>query len=144
MQIAVVVAAGWEGAGAADIVAVVRSVADCFPVEVPESRAISLQQTDGDPRALSQLDGAGNFVVRVTVRDTGWAQLAFQFAHEYCHVLADPRTVAFDRFHWIEESMCEAASLFAMRRLSLTWRTAPRTGIGLTTPRISQPMSTTV
>ncbi len=65
-------------------------------------------------------------------QDTYWAQYSFQFAHEFCHALANyannPRQLV--RYPpnanlWLEESLCETASLFALRAMSRSWRTAP-------------------
>jgi hypothetical protein len=50
--------------------------------------------------------------------------MAYQFAHEFCHILC-----RFDDKHaptkWFEESLCETASLFALRRMAKTWQTDP-------------------
>ena len=79
---------------------------------------------DAPPRALSSLNSAGEFVVEVNVLGPHWAQLAYQFTHEYCHVLANSTTFRPDRFSWFEEALCETASLFALRRMALSWSTA--------------------
>jgi hypothetical protein len=39
--------------------------------------------------------------------------------------LADPRTFTVDQFSWIEEVLCETASLFALRRVAKAWADAP-------------------
>jgi len=53
-----------------------------------------------------------------------WAQIAYQFAHEYCHLLCyyGPEN---KNILWFHESLCEIASRFALRRISETWKTAP-------------------
>src|ERR1700756_4796293 len=65
-------------------------------------------------------------------RDTHWAQYAFQFAHELCHALANFASNS-ERLQlyppqanlWLEESLCETASLFTLRAMSRSWRTEP-------------------
>ena len=45
-----------------------------------------------------------------------WGQVAYQYGHEFCHWIVNsvrPRQHA----HWLEESLCEAASLFVLRRI---------------------------
>jgi hypothetical protein len=70
--------------------------------------------------------------IGLSSRDTYWAQYSFQFAHEFCHALANfgnnPRqSVRYPRTAnlWLEESLCETASLFTLRAMSRSWQTAP-------------------
>jgi hypothetical protein len=62
--------------------------------------------------------------VRLNTGDRLWAQHAFQFAHEFEHILCNYQPGA-SRNKWFEESICEVASLFALRRMSETWATTP-------------------
>jgi hypothetical protein len=52
-----------------------------------------------------------------------WSQLAYQFAHEFCHILCQ-----FDQDGrgnlWFEETLCETASLFTLRHMATNWKTA--------------------
>jgi hypothetical protein len=75
---------------------------------------------------------SGRIAIGLAAQDTYWAQYSFQFAHEFCHALANyannPRQLV--RYPpnanlWLEESLCETASLFALRAMSRSWRTAP-------------------
>ena len=55
-----------------------------------------------------------------------YAQQAYQFAHEFCHVIANhsrenQRHDAEHANDWIEECFCEVASLFALRRMAEEW-----------------------
>jgi hypothetical protein len=68
----------------------------------------------------------------LSARDTHWAQYSFQFAHEFCHALAnfsDHSSSALanvpNRNLWLEESLCETASLFVLRAMSRSWATNP-------------------
>src|SRR5207248_5516848 len=80
---------------------------------------------DHPPMALLTIS-LGQFVVRLNVRGNLWARLAFQFAHEYCHVIADPTTWDRERrFAWIEEALCETGSLFALRSMARGWIANP-------------------
>lgn len=115
----------WGGASNDNIEAVAHCVVDALTGEVEGEASIVLQVTDGTPIALSQLSSRGEFVVRVCVRGNRWAQLGFQFAHEFCHVLADATSWRRDRFAWLEESICETASLFALRSMAHAWASRP-------------------
>jgi hypothetical protein len=119
----------WAGARLSDIEAVASSAAASFEaLGDDEALDFVLEPTpdeDDPPIALSTLSPCGAFVVRLNVRGNLWARLAFQFAHEFCHVLADTRTWTLDRFAWIEEALCETGSLFALRAMSKTWAVAP-------------------
>jgi len=53
-------------------------------------------------------------------------KMAFQFAHEFCHVIAihSRKGQLHDAIHcnhWLEESLCETASLFALRKMTIDW-----------------------
>src|SRR6476659_5661383 len=85
----------WGGAQLSDIEAVARSAADSFAAfDDDEAIAITLEPAaneDDLPMTLSTSD-RGRSVVRLNVRGNLWARLAYQFGHEYSHVLADPTT----------------------------------------------------
>ncbi len=120
----------WGGARPRDVEAVALSAAAAFTpaMDDAESIGLTLEATAGDhgtPIALSALNDSGEFVVRVSIRGNQWARLAYQFAHEFCHVLADLRTWTVDRLAWIEECLCETASLFALRDMAKVWAHTP-------------------
>ena len=78
----------------------------------------------GGPITLFQRGPKGEIRVRLDVQGPYWAQYTFQFAHELGHVVcgydADPH-----KQKWFEESVCEAASLYVLRRSAETWKTDP-------------------
>jgi hypothetical protein len=74
----------------------------------------------------------GRIGIGLTAQGTHWAQYSFQFAHEFCHTLANygnnpHQSVRFppQANLWLEESLCETASLFTLRAMSRSWQTAP-------------------
>ena len=125
---------GWGDAGVPDVRAVVRSAGReiqryCSGVPLPP---LIVRHGDDSPITLFQHDAQGRVVVDLNVEGRHWAQLAFQFAHEFGHVLAGhaidgrPRVLSTDRAnHWLEESLCEAASLFALRAMARSWPADP-------------------
>ncbi len=78
----------------------------------------------GGPIVLFKRANDGAIRMKLNTGGTLWAQYAFQFGHELCHVLcnydADPHGN-----DWFEESLCEVASLYVLRRMGQTWKTDP-------------------
>ncbi len=78
----------------------------------------------GGPITLYRRGPQGEFIVRLDTGESYWAQYTYQFAHEMTHVLTGAVEVA-HRQKWFEESLCEAASLFVLRRSAETWKKSP-------------------
>ncbi|NQT51549.1 hypothetical protein HQ576_05840 [bacterium] len=78
----------------------------------------------GGPIVWFQRGPKGEYNVRLATGKTFWCQYAYQFAHEFCHILCkyEPTEKA---NKWFEESLCEMASLFALRRMAHTWSIHP-------------------
>jgi hypothetical protein len=120
----------WGGARVADIRAVLHSVAECFaPADLERQiEPILVQPTPATllhPMcAFTRLPSA-QVRVLLSARGRSWAQFAYQFAHEFGHVMANFRPPLQHSSKWIEESLCEAASLFALRRMAERWQHAP-------------------
>lgn len=61
-------------------------------------------------------------VILLSTGDNFWCQLAYQFAHEYCHHLIDgPMDGETCSSFWFEESICELSSVYFMRRIAQKW-----------------------
>lgn len=58
-------------------------------------------------------------LIKLAVENTAyWAQIVFQFAHEYCHYLINsPANPATDD-EWFEEVICECASRYVLLKLN--------------------------
>ncbi|MDH3585413.1 MAG: hypothetical protein OER86_14515, partial [Phycisphaerae bacterium] len=117
-------AKGWKASGA-DVQKVLDSTAaQLWPYFPGRQLKPILVEARGGPIVLYDRGPAGEYRVRLNTGETYWAQYAFQFAHEFCHILCnydqDPR-----RNKWFEESICELASLFVLRRLSHAWKKNP-------------------
>ena len=65
-------------------------------------------------------------LIYLSTRDRFWAQYSYQFSHELCHLVIDtdfpPENSS---FQWLEETLCELASLYTLNRMSITWQTNP-------------------
>jgi hypothetical protein len=127
-------ASGFGKVSSADITAVLQSAGSelwrhCLHTQLD---GIDVYYRPDHPQTDFQRKASGRIGIGLSARDTHWAQSAFQFAHEFCHALANysknpQRMVRYPRQAnlWLEESLCETASLFALRAMSRSWQTTP-------------------
>jgi hypothetical protein len=121
-------------ASPADIEAVLHSAASELLRYCPHTQlaGIDVYYRPDHPEIDSKRTPRGRIAMVLSARDTRWAQYSFQFAHEFCHALANyanssQQTIP-DRSNtnlWFEESLCETASLFCLRAMSRTWQVSP-------------------
>lgn len=119
-----VVDGDWGGALLTDIHAVASSADSTFDaVDDDQTLEIVLKpKATEDAVPWTYIGSSGERVIELTVRGNLWARLAYQFAHEFCHVLANVETwPGWDHFAWLEEALCEAGSLFALRSMASGW-----------------------
>lgn len=126
-----VVAGGWGGGESNEIQKIIAGVARQFPAPVMYGFLPSLQirHRFGGPMIDYDRDAAGWIIVYLSARDDRWYQYVYQFAHEYCHVLAHyDRKQSGDDIdrdnQWFEETLCETASLYAVHHLAVDWSAA--------------------
>jgi hypothetical protein len=121
-------------ASAADLAMVLRSAASQLLRYCPHTQldAIDVYYQSDHPQIDLHRTAGGRILIRLSVRDTHWAQYSFQFAHEFCHALAnfsDHSSSALanvpNRNLWLEESLCETASLFVLQAMSRSWASDP-------------------
>ncbi len=69
------------------------------------------------PIVLFKKGENGEHLIKLATEKLHWAQYAYQFSHEICHVLC-----GYENDHqgnlWFEETLCETASLYCLRRMS--------------------------
>ena len=127
-------AGGFGGASASDITAVLQSAAGELCRYWPRTQlpSIDVYHRPDHPQTDSRRAAGNRIAIGLTARDNHWGQYSFQFAHECCHALInysnDERGLTRDRRYanlWLEESLCETASLFTLRALSRSWLIAP-------------------
>jgi hypothetical protein len=123
-------------AGVEDIAAVLRSAAESIWQHCRYSRwevpGFYIFPSDDTPITHYDRRHDGRVVIGLSAGRRRWAQFAYQFSHEFCHALAGHsnewrrlwrrRQSAND---WLEESICETASLFALRAMAERWKTQP-------------------
>ena len=77
------------------------------------------------PRALYRTSPDKPFVIWLTARNRRWHQFAYQFSHEFCHVLSGYENLEGNPNNWFHEAICELASVFTLRCMAKRWPTHP-------------------
>ncbi len=114
---------GWGDAGVADITKVLESTAAAFG-ERFAGKTLEVSRSRKDPITLFERGPAGEIRVRLNVEGRQWSQFAYQFGHELGHVACGFAEYVNPNL-WFEETVCEAASLFALGRMAEAWKTQP-------------------
>lgn len=120
----------WGGARTQDICAVARDVVGHLSEHFGDlsylgSGHIVVQKSpDGMPRALYREERSDPFFISLNATGNLWAKVAYQFAHELCHLLSDHDRLRKPGNGWFHESLCEMASLYVLRRMSESWKTS--------------------
>ena len=122
-----VVGENWGNVDRQDIEAALYSVADALtPASGGRARTVVVAPTSQAPAVLYDHGEGGEYLVQLRARDANWNLYVYEFAHEYCHIVANyDRRTGSGRNQWFEESLCETASLYALKTLAETWQAAP-------------------
>jgi hypothetical protein len=128
-----IAAEGWGNTGLAELQFVLDTVAAELAQHFPQRQLGTLRVIygDGGPLAFYDKSADGEYVIRLSARHARWHQFVYQFAHELCHVYSNfDNKIAVDgevgrSNQWFEESVCEAAALFTLRKLAHRWETDP-------------------
>ncbi|OEE51944.1 hypothetical protein [Vibrio splendidus] len=117
----------WGNARTVDLQAVLDSVV-CVMNKYFESDANSdvlvIHNATHGPRVLFDRGQNNEYQVLLSSKDRTWDQHAYQFAHEYCHIRTNYSNGS-RKVKWFEETICELASLFVLRRMSEMWQENP-------------------
>ena len=124
---------GFGTASSQDITALLQSAAFEIWRYCPRTQlaGIDVYYRTDHPQTDFKRTLGGRIAIGLAAQDTHWAQYSFQFAHEFCHTLANfsnrpQQSVCYppQANYWLEECLCETASLFTLRAMSRSWRTA--------------------
>ena len=88
----------------------------------PPDAPVRVARWDQGPRVFHDIRP---YEIRISARDTYWCQYIHQFSHELCHVMAGFDRIKKHPHKWFEESLCELAPLFVLRRLAEVWADEP-------------------
>jgi hypothetical protein len=121
------VAQGWGDVNPLDAKAVSLSAGKVLLENIPGLRLepIILKNDPSGPISLYQRGSQNEYIILVNIKGLYWAQLAYQFSHELMHILSNYIATPGDANQWFEEALCEAASIHAIQRMSVVWRTNP-------------------
>ncbi|QDU28634.1 hypothetical protein ETAA8_37370 [Anatilimnocola aggregata] len=76
------------------------------------------------PITLYKRNDRREIVVKLDTSNTLWSQYAYQFGHEFCHVLCGFREGDSSN-RWFEETLSETASLYVLRGMARDWKDGP-------------------
>lgn len=123
-----------------DILAILQSTAKAFlqNISLSEPKGFTLPgifvyKAMLSPITLFHPREDGRVSIGLTADQTFWCQFAFQFAHELCHVVIGhlhrsvrPYLEASQSSNdWLEESLCELASLYTLKSMAIAWAVSP-------------------
>ncbi len=121
---------GWGDARPVDIKAVLDDAASHLNRRVDEPvtdpiRVVAAHGEDAQPMTRYRRSPADPITIQLTARGTLWAQFAYQFSHEFCHVLSGYERLRHNPNNWFHEALCELASVFTLRRMAERWPEQP-------------------
>ena len=77
------------------------------------------------PITLYRQSPSEPITIQLTAQDRKWSQFAYQFSHEFCHVLSNYERLRNNPNNWFHEALCELASVFTLRQMAKRWPTQP-------------------
>lgn len=121
----------WGDARTEDIEAVLYSTAAVLLEHFPGRRLnpIVISYSPEQPMTLFERGPGNSHQVQLSATGEQWPRYAYEFAHELSHILmnydhhAGARSASVNQ--WFEEAVCEAASLYALKRLTAVWESRP-------------------
>ena len=118
---------GWGNGSPKDIEAVLNSACDSIHkhfTPLREKEPMRVMRDKSGPITLFKRNLRGEIIIKLNTGDRFWCQYAYQMAHEFCHVLCRFKNGS-RRNLWFEETLCEMASMFALKSMAETWKTNP-------------------
>ncbi|ELI8163218.1 TPA: hypothetical protein ACVEY8_000033 [Yersinia enterocolitica] len=73
------------------------------------------------PMVYNSRGVSGQYHINLTTKGHDYSQFYYQFFHEYCHVRTNYLAVD-NKYSWFEESVCELASMFGVKRMAFVWK----------------------
>ena len=95
-------------------------------LRVPFDEKIQVVPSQVDnPKVLYRSSTEEPYTIWISARDDLWCKFAYQFSHEFCHVLSGYENLKENPNNWFHESLCELASAFTIQRMAQRWLTHP-------------------
>ena len=116
----------WGDVSTEEISAVLQSTANQLFKETSQKKwsPILVSQSKAGPIVFFKKGKNKQHIVHLKTKGRYWCQYVFQFAHELGHILCGYNAI--NKKHlWFEETICEMASLTALKKLSKEWMVSP-------------------
>ena len=68
---------------------------------------------------LYEKNSRGEYVVQLSVKDSQWEQMTYQFSHELCHIYSNFDVGTKGPTLWFDETICEVFSLVTLKHLGM-------------------------
>lgn len=94
-----------------------------FEAEIDQNISVTHDLENG-PIVLYERGENNEYQVRLSTHGQTWDQHAYQYSHEACHIRTNYNQGKM-KCKWFEESICELASLFTLRRMAEAWQEKP-------------------
>ena len=113
----------WGNVETAEITEVLNTTASLIlPYSSKEDWSrVRIRNSVSGPMVLHERGDAGEYTILLNTRDRRWCQYVFQFAHELGHILCNYQKEK-SSLRWLEESICEVASLFVLQKMEGVWK----------------------
>jgi len=117
----------WGTSGTGDMETVLRMAADQLWRHFADrpGPTIVVRRSKEGPRLMEQRGPNGEYIVKLDSADRRWAELAFQFAREFCAILANEPLPKPTANRWFEDALWQAGAIATLRRMSLEWKRSP-------------------
>jgi len=116
---------GEFGASKADVRKLLHSTAAPLWRQFPDRDLSTIKVgAKGGPIVWHKRGEKGEYTVRLNTGKNYWAQYAYQFSHEFTHILANYGRGG-GQNKWFEEALAELGSIWTMRRMAEDWKTKP-------------------
>jgi hypothetical protein len=118
----------WGKAKANEVLKILNSALKtmntAFDRSFPGNIFIYQDFSDDSPITLYERSPCGAYKINLNATDHYWCKYIYQFSHEYCHVRTNYSKVN-QRTKWFEETICELASIYVLKKMSVSWKTNP-------------------
>lgn len=119
----------WGGASTQDVQAVLDSTVEAITpyMSFHSLGNILIRHGQGVPVSQYEKGPHGEYIIELSASGNHWAQYVYQFSHEMCHLISNydlaPNNAS--RQQWMDESLCDAFSLFTLQQMEAQWKTKP-------------------
>lgn len=123
----------WGRATTPEVVGVLKSCIDALYFsqdrKLIPNITVTIDHVNYDPQSVGKANPTPMWypgdLIYLVCADEYWSQYIFQFSHELCHHNIGKSPLIADNFGWLEEGLCQMASLFVLKRLYHNWSTNP-------------------